>query len=89
MKPATCRTLLAAVALLATSSALGASFPHTPEARPVPAVGTTQAMVVEQFGQPTSGIASQLFGATRIDVWDFGTFRVFMRDGKVLESRRW
>lgn len=90
MTPAnTLRGVLAAAALLSTSPLLASVFPHTPDSRPVPAIGTAEADVIATFGQPTRGIATQDFGNARIDVWDFGTFRVFLRDGKVIDSRRW
>ncbi|MEM9603177.1 MAG: hypothetical protein AAGA11_09960 [Pseudomonadota bacterium] len=80
---------LAALAALATPSSIASVFPHTPESRPVPRAGALQADVLAAFGRPTDTLVTQHFGDSAVSVWDFGTFRVFFKEGRVVESRRW
>ncbi|MEM6985222.1 MAG: hypothetical protein AAF499_01680 [Pseudomonadota bacterium] len=80
---------LAGIVVLSAQPASSAPFPHTPEQRPVPAIGTSEADVLANFGRPTEGLVTQAIGGAQTSVWDFGTFRVFLRDGRVVESRRW
>ncbi|MEM7376269.1 MAG: hypothetical protein AAF460_02075 [Pseudomonadota bacterium] len=79
----------AAFVALASPSALASAFPHTPETRPVPRAGALAADVLATYGRPTEQLVTQGFGDSGVSVWDFGTFRVYLKDGRVVESRRW
>jgi len=59
--------------------------PTYPE-RPVPQVGDSTQHVLSFYGAPAKKISSKNAGA---EVWDYGTFRLFMQDDKVAFSRVW
>jgi len=59
--------------------------PSYPE-RPVPQVGDSTEYVLSFYGAPAKKISSKNDGA---EVWDYGTFRLFMHDNKVAFSRVW
>jgi len=89
------KTTLAAVtlvvSLLSSSNALALPTdgsvrlaPSYPE-RPVPQVGDSSQQVLGFYGSPSRKIDSN----NGTEVWDYGTFRLFMRDNKVAFSRVW
>ena len=81
-----------AISLLGTSNAMALPTdgsvrlaPSYPE-RPVPQIGDSSQHVLGYYGAPAKKISSRNAGA---EVWDYGTFRVFMQDNKVAFSRVW
>ena len=89
------KTTLAAatlsLSLLGTSSVMALPTdgsvrlaPSYPE-RPVPQVGDSSRDVLSFYGAPAKKISSN----NGAEVWDYGTFRLFMQDDKVVFSRVW
>lgn len=59
--------------------------PSYPE-RPVPQIGDSSQLVLSYYGSPAKKIAGNNQGT---EVWDYGTFRLFMHNDKVAFSRVW
>jgi len=59
--------------------------PSYPE-RPVPQIGDSSQLVLSYYGAPATKISSDNEGA---EVWDYGTFRLFIHNDKVAFSRVW
>lgn len=81
-----------AISLIGTTNAMALPTdgsvrlaPSYPE-RPVPQIGDSSQHVLGYYGAPAKKIRSKNAGA---EVWDYGTFRVFMQDDKVAFSRVW
>lgn len=81
-----------AISLLGTSNAMALPAdgsvrlaPSYPE-RPVPQVGDSSQFVLSYYGTPAKKITTNNAGA---EMWDYGTFRLFMQDNQVAFSRVW
>jgi hypothetical protein len=57
--------------------------PSYPE-RPVPQIGDSREYVLNYYGEPARTLYSN-----DAEVWDYGTFRVFLQNDKVAFSRVW
>jgi len=80
------------LSLLSTTNALALPTdgsvrlaPTYPE-RPVPQIGDSSQRVLSYYGEPAKKINSASSGA---EVWDYGTFRLFMHNDRVAFSRVW
>ncbi len=55
--------------------------------KPIPHVGMATAALKLSFGQPA--ITQQSLAGSGMELWDYGTFRTFIRDGLVHRSELW
>lgn len=55
--------------------------------RPVPHVGMPTAALKLFFGKPA--ITQRSMAGSDLELWDYGTFRTFIRDGQVHRSLLW